>query len=195
MADFDALVAEAKSADIRVIMDSSSITRQTNTRGSSSPAHRQHQSQTRLVHLAGRQRCRGQPPNNWQSWFGHSAWTLDAKTSQYYYHYFYAQQPDFNWRNPEVRKAMDDIMRFWMDKGVEGFRMDAVSRLFEDPNLHDDPYLPGYNAYGDRNIQHKYTDNFPEVNDVLERSAQDRRQISRRPRASSPKPTSLTSPN
>ena len=64
---------------------------------------------------------------------------------------------------------MTDVLRFWMDKGVDGFRIDAVSRLFEDPNLHDDPYLPGYNAYGDRNIQHLYTDNFPEVNEVLRR--------------------------
>ena len=109
----------------------------------------------------------GGPPNNWQSWFGHSAWTLDPTTGQYYYHYFYVQQPDLNWRNPEVRKAMYDIMRFWLDKGVSGFRLDAVSRLFEDPNLHDDPYLPGYNAFGDRNIQHKYTDDLPEIHEVF----------------------------
>ena len=85
----------------------------------------------------------GGPPNNWQSWFGHSAWKHDPTTEQYYYHYFYTQQPDLNWRNPEVRKAMYDVMRFWLDKGVSGFRMDAVSRLFEDPEMHDDPYLPG----------------------------------------------------
>ncbi|MBV9437452.1 MAG: DUF3459 domain-containing protein, partial [Acidobacteria bacterium] len=109
----------------------------------------------------------GGPPNNWQSWFGHSAWTLDPATGQYYYHYFYTQQPDLNWRNPEVRKAMFDIVKFWLDKGVAGFRLDAVSRLFEDPQMRDDPYLPGYNAYGDRNIQHKYTDDLPEVHDVL----------------------------
>jgi alpha-glucosidase len=107
------------------------------------------------------------PPNNWQSWFGHSAWTLDPKTNQYYYHYFYTQQPDLNWRNPEVHKAMDGVLEFWMNHGVAGFRIDAVSRLFEDPGLHDDPYLPGYNVYGDRNIEHKYTDNLPEVHDVL----------------------------
>jgi alpha-glucosidase len=77
------------------------------------------------------------------------------------------QQPDLNWRNPEVRKAMYDAMRFWLDKGVAGFRIDAISRLFEDPNLHDDPILPGTNAFGDPNIEHKYTDNLPEVHDVL----------------------------
>jgi alpha-glucosidase len=109
----------------------------------------------------------GQPPNNWQSWFGHSAWTFDPKTDQYYYHYFYKEQPDLNWRNPEVKKAMEGVLEFWMKKGVAGFRIDAVSRLFEDPDLHDDPYLPGVNAYGDRNIEHKYTDNYPEVHDIL----------------------------
>jgi alpha-glucosidase len=107
------------------------------------------------------------PPNNWQSWFGHSAWTYDETTKQYYYHYFYQQQPDLNWHNPEVRKAMYGVLQFWMQHGVAGFRIDAVSRLFEDPEMRDDPYLPGYNAYGDRNIQHKYTDDLPEVHDVL----------------------------
>jgi alpha-glucosidase len=109
----------------------------------------------------------GKPPNNWQSWFGHSAWTYDDKTGQWYYHYFYVQQPDLNWRNPEVRKAMYDVLRFWLGRGAAGFRMDAVSRLFEDPNLHDDPILPGKNAFGDPNIQHKYTDDLPEVHEVL----------------------------
>ena len=81
-----------------------------------------------------------------------------------------------NWRNPEVHKAMEGVLEFWMKHGVAGFRIDAVSRLFEDPALHDDPYLPGYNVYGDRNIEHKYTDNYPEVNDVLKelRSVVDR---------------------
>ena len=92
---------------------------------------------------------------------------FDPATDQYYYHYFYAQQPDLNWRNPAVRKAMFDVLRFWLDRGVAGFRIDAVSRLFEDPDLHDDPILPGTNAYGDPNIEHKYTDNLPEVHDVL----------------------------
>src|SRR5258708_36371555 len=62
---------------------------------------------------------------------------------------------------------MYDVMRFWLDRGVAGFRIDAVSRLFEDPNLYDDPILPGKNAYGDPNIAHKYTDNLPEVHEVL----------------------------
>ena len=62
---------------------------------------------------------------------------------------------------------MDGVLDFWMKRGVAGFRIDAVSRLFEDPEMRDDPYLPGHNAYGDRNIQHKYTDDLPQVHDVL----------------------------
>jgi alpha-glucosidase len=107
------------------------------------------------------------PPNNWQSWFGGSAWTWDTGTQQFYYHYFYVQQPDLNWRNPEVQKAMLGVLRFWMDKGVSGFRIDAVSRLFEDPELRNDPNLPGLNAFGDPRIVHKYTDELPEVHDML----------------------------
>ena len=95
------------------------------------------------------------------------AWQWDETTRQYYYHYFYVQQPDLNWNNPEVHTAMMDVLDFWMKRGVAGFRIDAVSRLFEDPEWRDDPYLPGYNAYGDRNIKHKYTDDMPGVHDVL----------------------------
>jgi alpha-glucosidase len=109
----------------------------------------------------------GKPPNNWLSTFGGSAWQYDPKTSQYYYHFFYPQQPDLNWRNPAVKDAMFDVTRFWYKRGVSGFRLDAVDTLFEDPNLHDNPVLPGKNAYGDPNEENKYNDNLPEVHDVL----------------------------
>lgn len=109
----------------------------------------------------------GQPPNNWLSTFGGSAWQYDPKTEQYYYHYFYPQQPDLNWRNPAVKDAMFDVTRFWYKRGVSGFRLDAVDTLFEDPDLHDNPVLPGKNAYGDPIEQNKYNDNLPEVHDVL----------------------------
>src|SRR5260370_11234663 len=97
----------------------------------------------------------GEPPNNWQSWFGHSAWKFDTTTNQFYYHHFYTEQPDLNWRNPQVRKAMYDAMRFWLDRGVAGVRIDAGSRLFEDPKLHDDPILPGKNPQCEPNIAPK----------------------------------------
>ena len=108
-----------------------------------------------------------QPPNNWTSIFGGSAWQWSGKTSQYYYHFFYPQQPDLNWRNPKVKDAMFDVTRFWYKRGVVGFRLDAVDTLFEDPNLHDNPVLPGKDAYGEPNQQRKYNTNLPEVMDVL----------------------------
>ncbi|MDE3106027.1 MAG: alpha-glucosidase [Acidobacteriota bacterium] len=166
MGDFDDLMKVAKQQGIRVIMDLV-----LNHTSDQHPWFLQSRSSRtnpkRDWYIWHDPAPGGGPPNNWQSWFGHSAWTLDPTTGQYYYHYFYVQQPDLNWRNPEVKKAMYDVLRFWLDKGVSGFRMDAVSRLFEDPNLHDDPYLPGSNAFGDRNIQHKYTDDLPEIHDVF----------------------------
>ena len=166
MADFDHLVAEAKKRDMRVIMDYViNHTSDQNEWFKESRSSRTNPKRDWYIWRDGK--GPGKPPNNWQSWFGHSAWTYDTKTGQYYYHYFYTQQPDLNWRNPEVHKAMDGVLDFWMQHGVSGFRIDAVSRLFEDPKLHDDPYLPGFNVYGDRNIEHKYTDNLPEVHDVL----------------------------
>jgi alpha-glucosidase len=79
----------------------------------------------------------GGPPNNWYSIFGGPAWEYDALTGQYYYHFFFKEQPDLNWYNPEVREAMFNVMRFWLDIGVDGFRLDAIGTLFEDQALHD----------------------------------------------------------
>lgn len=166
MADFDRLVTEGKKRNIRVIMDL--VPNHTSDQHPWFKESRSSKTNSKRDWYIWRDgKPNGEPPNNWQSWFGHSAWKLDPATNQYYYHHFYTEQPDLNWRNPEVRKAMYDAMRFWLDRGVAGFRIDAVSRLFEDPNLHDDPILPGKNAYGDPNIQHKYTDNLPEVHEVL----------------------------
>ena len=78
-------------------------------------------------------------PSNWLSHFGGCAWTFDERTGQYYYHAFLPAQPDLNWRNPEVRRAMYDVMRFWLQRGVDGFRVDAVTNLVEDELLRDDP--------------------------------------------------------
>jgi alpha-glucosidase len=166
LADFDHLMTEAKKRNIRVIMDFvPNHTSDQHPWFKESRSSRTNPKRDWYIWRDGK--GPGQPPNNWQSWFGHSAWQFDPTTKQYYYHHFYVQQPDLNWRNPEVRKAMYDAMRFWLDRGVAGFRLDAVSRLFEDLNLHDDPILPGKNAYGDPNIQHKYTDNLPEIHEVL----------------------------
>jgi alpha-glucosidase len=78
-------------------------------------------------------------PNNWQSCFDGPAWEFDPQTDQYYYHYFLKQQPDLNWRNPEVKQAMWQAVRFWLDMGVDGFRLDAIGTIYEDPAMPDNP--------------------------------------------------------
>ena len=80
-------------------------------------------------------------PNNWQSCFDGDAWTYVPERDQYYYHYFMKQQPDLNWHNPEVKKTMWGAARFWLDLGVDGFRLDAIGTIYEDPDLipHDVP--------------------------------------------------------
>ncbi|MCK4975348.1 MAG: alpha-glucosidase, partial [Anaerolineales bacterium] len=79
----------------------------------------------------------GQLPNNWYSTFGGPAWEYDPHTDQYYYHFFVKGQPDLNWHNPEVKQAMWEVVRFWLDLGVDGFRLDAIATIFEDPNYPD----------------------------------------------------------
>jgi len=79
------------------------------------------------------------PPNNWGSFFGGPAWTYDEQTGQYYLHQFAKEQPELNWRNPEVREAMYDTLRFWLDRGVDGFRMDVIGLLIKDEALRDNP--------------------------------------------------------
>jgi alpha-glucosidase len=165
--DFDRMQAEAKKRNIRIILDfvinhtSDKHPWFIDSRSSRTAVHRDW-----YVWKDGK--GPGQPPNNWESTFGHSAWQFDPKTKQYYYHYFYIQQPDLNWRNPKVENAMFDVTRWWYKRGVAGFRLDAVDTLFEDPDLRDNPLLPGTNKYGDPNMDDKYNKKFPEVHDVLQ---------------------------
>ena len=86
----------------------------------------------------------GGPPNNWVSQAGGSAWELDPATGQYYYHAFLKEQPDLNWRNPAVRQAMYDALRFWLDSGVDGFRVDVLWHMIKDAEFRDDPWNPNY---------------------------------------------------
>jgi alpha-glucosidase len=110
----------------------------------------------------------GGPPSNWLSEFGGSAWQLDAATGQYYYHAFLKEQPDLNWRNPLVRRAMYASMRFWLDRGVDGFRIDAIHHLFKDPSLRDNPANPDYREGMSprRRLIREFTTDLPEVQDV-----------------------------
>jgi alpha-glucosidase len=113
----------------------------------------------------------GGPPNNWLSVFGGSAWELDATTGQYYLHSFLKEQPDLNWRNPDVESAMLDVLRFWLDKGVDGFRVDVIDRLIKDDQLRDDPPNPdweqGMEPY--RELLHVYSMDRPELHPLLRR--------------------------
>ena len=86
----------------------------------------------------------GSPPNNWISDFGGSAWEWDAATGQYYLHAFLKEQPDLNWRNPELRAAMLDVLRFWMDRGVDGFRIDVLWHIVKAEHFGDNPLNPDW---------------------------------------------------
>ncbi len=166
LADFDRLVAEGKQHGIKIILDFV-------------PNHTSDQHKWFLESKSSRTSPKrdwyiwrdgkgpNQPPNNWTSTFGGSAWKYDPTTGQYYYHYFYAEQPDLNWRNPEVQKAMLDAMRFWYKRGVAGFRLDAVDTLFEDPDLKDNPVLPGNDNFGFPNTNEIYNKKLPEVHEVM----------------------------
>jgi alpha-glucosidase len=169
--DFKHLARDAKKHDIRIIMDF--------VLNHTSPQHKWFLDSASSRNSAHRDwyiwrdgKAPGVPPNNWVSGFGGPAWQFDPKTGQYYYHYFAIGQPDLNWRNPAVEKAMFDVTRFWYKHGVSGFRLDAVDLLFEDPNLHDNPVLPGKNEFGDTNMDNKYNDKLPEVHVELKKLRQ-----------------------
>jgi alpha-glucosidase len=166
LSDFDQMQKEAQQDDIRIILDLVlNHTSDQNKWFVDSRASRTSKRRDWYIWKDGK--GPNEPPNNWIALFGGSAWQFDGKTKQYYYHFFYPQQPDLNWRNPAVKDAMFDVTRWWYNRGVAGFRLDAVDILFEDPSLHDNPVLPGKNAYGDPNMQNEYNTKLPEVHDVL----------------------------
>ncbi len=101
-------------------------------------------------------------PNNWLSHFGGPAWTFDEKTGQYYMHQFVKQQPELNFRNPQVMAEILNAMRFWLDKGVDGFRVDVISRMMKDPEFRDEPPNPAWDGVRPfLSLQHIYTVNLP----------------------------------
>ncbi len=111
----------------------------------------------------------GGPPNNWVANFGGSAWEWDPLTGQYYYHAYLTQQPDLNWRNPDVCQAMLDVLRFWLDRGVDGFRIDALRQVIKDEEFRDNPPNPRYTPdQGPYQSQLPiYSADRPEVHDVI----------------------------
>ena len=168
LADFDHLQAKAQQRGMRIILDfvinhtSEQHAWFADSRSSPASSHRD-------WYIWRNGRGPGQPPSNWRSDFGGPAWKFDTASGQYYYHNFAPEQPDLNWRNPAVEKAMFDVTRFWYNRGVSGFRLDAVDYLLEDPELHDNPILPGKNERGEPNMEDKYNSKLPEVHDVLRR--------------------------
>jgi alpha-glucosidase len=168
MKDFDLLLAEAKKRGIRILMDAvMNHTSDQHPWFEASRASRTNSKRDWYVWKDGIEG--GVPPNNWTSLFGRSAWQWDATTAQWYYHRFYKEQPDLNWRNPAVENAMFDSLRFWLDKGVAGFRLDAIFDLFEDPQLRDSAVLEGNDVYGERKLDQANVSNLPEVHGVLRR--------------------------
>ena len=111
----------------------------------------------------------GGPPNNWLANLGGGAWERDERTGQYYYHAFLKEQPDLNWRNPEARRAMLNVLRFWLDRGVDGFRVDVMHHLVKDTEFRDNPpnpeWLPGMSPY--RELLTTYTVDLPEVQEIV----------------------------
>jgi alpha-glucosidase len=157
--DFDALVAEAHGRGIRVLMDL--VPSHTSIEH---PWFRDHPDWYIWSPVDG-------PANNWIASFGGSAWSPDPDGRGWYLHSFYPEQPDLDWRVPEVRRAMADVVRFWLDRGVDGFRVDAIDRLVKDAELRDDPPatvpfgLPLPDEYGA--LEHRHSTNAPEIHDAI----------------------------
>jgi alpha-glucosidase len=168
LTDFDELVAAAHEAGLKVILDLV-------------PNHTSDQHPWFVESSSSRENPKrdwyiwrdpapdGGPPNNWLSEFGGGAWEYDSATRQYYYHAFLPAQPDLNWRNREVRAAMYDVMRFWLRRGVDGFRVDVIWHLIKDDQFRDNPPNPKFQP-GDpphHAVVPLYTADRPEVHDII----------------------------
>jgi alpha-glucosidase len=168
LADFDALVRSAHEAGMAVILDW--VVNHTSDRH---PWFREARASTasprRDWYLFRPGRGRGQPPSNWRSMFGGSAWTYDEPSGEWYLHTFLPDQPDLNWRNQGVREAIGAAMRFWLRRGVDGFRLDVLPLFIKDDRLRDNPsnadWRPGMSDY--RRLRPVWTVDRPEMAAVL----------------------------
>jgi len=167
--DMDELIAKGKQYNIRVLLDFvMTYTSDQNPWFKESRSSRT--SSKRDWYIWRQSQGPGQPPNNWTSSFGGSAWQYDKATDDWYYHYFYAPQPNLNWRNPEVEKNMFDVTRWWYKRGVAGFRLDAVDVMFVDSQFRDNPVVGSEkNAFSDPVEREIYDKNQPELHAVLQR--------------------------
>ncbi len=156
ISDLDILVFEAHKRDIKVLLDL--VANHTSSEHPWFKASRSSRTDPkRNWYIWADPKPDGMPPNNWLSRFQGPAWTLDEHTGQYYMHTFLSQQPDLNWRNADVRQAMGKMMNFWLERGIDGFRADAVTSLLKDAQLRDDEpnpeYRPGTDEPSERNIR------------------------------------------
>ena len=143
MADLEALLSTAHASGLKVILDL--VPNHTSDQHPwFAESRRSRQNPKRDWYIWRDPAAGGGPPNNWLSEFGGSAWQYDAATAQYYYHAFLSQQPDLNWRNPAVRNAIYEVMRFWLRKGVDGFRVDVIWHLIKDAEFRDNPPNPAF---------------------------------------------------
>jgi alpha-glucosidase len=166
--DFDALLADAHRRGLKVLLDY--VPNHTSDQhpwfldSLSSP-----DSAKRNWYIWRDPKSCGGPPNNWLSNFGGGAWEWEEKTGQYYYHAFLKEQPDLNWRNPEVQNAMLRVLRFWLDRGVDGFRVDVMHHMVKDSEFRDNPpnpdWRPGMSPY--RELLTTYTADLPEVQEIV----------------------------
>jgi alpha-glucosidase len=141
--DFDRLLAQIKRRGMKLIMDY--VPNHTSDQHAWFKESRSSRSSARRDWYLWRDAAAGGgPPNNWLSNFGGSAWEWDAQTGQYYYHSFLREQPDLNWRNPQVIAAMHEVLRFWLKRGVDGFRIDVLWLLIKDDQWRDNPHNPQF---------------------------------------------------
>ncbi|MDH3686897.1 MAG: alpha-amylase family glycosyl hydrolase [Myxococcales bacterium] len=165
--DFDSLLAAAHARNLRVILDW--------VPGHTSDQHAWFQesrssrdSPKRDWYVWRDPAPGGGPPNNWLSLFGGSAWEWDDATGQYYLHGFLVEQPDLNWRNPQLVEAMHGVLCFWLDRGVDGFRIDVIHRILKDPEFRSNPLRPGQDESGGFGAQqHLNDENHPDVHGAL----------------------------
>jgi alpha-glucosidase len=168
MEDFDALIEAAHGRGLRIILDLVP-----NHTSDQHPwfvgSRRSRDNPKRDWYIWRDGRPDGGAPNNWLSEFGGSAWQHDAATDQYYYHAFLKQQPDLNWRNRAVREAIFDVMRFWLARGVDGFRVDVIWHLIKDAEFRDNPQNPHYveGRPPHERILTQYSTDQPEVHEVI----------------------------
>ncbi len=161
MKDFDRLLAEAHRHHIRIVMDL--VVNHTSDEHAWFIESRSSRDNPHRDYYIWKEPKDGKEPNNWGAWFGGSAWELDEHTGMYYLHCFSRKQPDLNWENPKVRDEVFDMMNWWCEKGIDGFRMDVISMISKDPSFPDGPVEDG--LYGSLT---PYVCNGPHVHEYLQ---------------------------